>query len=312
MDASPPPAPPSTSPAPPAPADFDDFWRTSYDELTAAPLRWRVERGYDDARLRRRVEEITFQSATGERAFAWITYPVGARPDGGRIRRGVVIGHGYQGRDDGPDEYVPTPDAAKIFPCAPGLPRSYSATIPVTPTAHVLHGIHSRDTYVHRYCAADLWRAASVLLRRFPSIDAPLVYSGMSFGGGIGALALPWDRRFGRAHLSMPSFGHHPLRLREPCTGSGEAVRQLVTRKPELHGVLAYYDAATAATRIRIPVYVSAARHDPAVPPVGQYAVYAALAGPKRLYQLSAGHMHYPAEAAEWAERDADLAQFLS
>jgi cephalosporin-C deacetylase len=297
MDADPPPAPP----------DFDDFWRSTHAELTKAPLRWRVEREYDDARLGRRVEEVTFESATGERAFAWITYPSGST-----IRRGVVIGHGYQGRDDGPDEYVPIPSAAKIFPCAPGLPRSRSATIPAAPAEHVLHGIRSRETYVHRFCAADVWRAGSVLLRRFPSIEAPLDYAGGSFGGGIGALALPWDGRFGRAHLYLPSFGHHPVRLRQPCTGSGEAVRQAVAREPSLRAVLAYFDAATAATRIRIPVYVSVARRDPAVPPLGQLAVFQALSGPKHLYVLTAGHMRYDGEAAELADRDRELADFFA
>ena len=51
-----------------------------------------------------------------------------------------------------------------------------------------------------------------------------LDYMGISFGGGIGALALPWDERFHRAHLNVPSFGHHPLRLTLPepdTTGSG-------------------------------------------------------------------------------------------
>lgn len=292
---------------PPAPPDFDDFWRTTHAELTRAPLRWRVEREYDDARLGRRVEEVSFASATGERAFAWITYPSGSA-----IRRGVVISHGYQGRDDGPDEYVPIPSAAKIFPCAPGLPRSWSATIPASPGEHVLHGIRSRETYVHRFCAADVWRAASVLLRRFPSIEAPLDYAGTSFGGGIGALALPWDDRFGRAFLHLPSFGHHPVRLRQPCTGSGEAVRRAVAREPSLRAVLGYFDAATAATRIRVPVYVSVARRDPAVPPVGQRAVYEALAGPKHLYVLTAGHTRYAGEAEELRARDAELATFFA
>jgi cephalosporin-C deacetylase len=295
-------------PPPPEPADFDDFWRSTREEMLPAPLRWQIQDVYDDGRLGRRVEELTFDSATGERAFAWITYPVD-----GPIARGMVVSHGYQGRPDGPDEWAPAPDAAKIFPCAPGLPRSVSATIPPTAAEHVLHGIGSRETYVHRFCVADIWRAGSVLLERFPAIAArPLEYAGGSFGGGIGALALPWDDRFGRAHLGLPSFGHHPLRLREPCTGSGEAVRQRVAREPQLRPVLAYFDAAIAAARIRIPVYVSAARRDPAVPPVGQFAVFHALAGPKHLYVLPAGHMPYPTESEELAARDRELAAFFA
>jgi cephalosporin-C deacetylase len=290
---------------PPEPADFEAFWRATREELTKPPLSWRIHRRYDDARLGRRVEELTFESATGERAFAWLTYPRGAE-----VSRGMVVSHGYQGRPDGPDEYAPAPEAAKIFPCAPGLPRSLSSTIPAVANEHVLHGIGSRETYVHRFCAADIWRSASVLLERFPGIER-LDYNGGSFGGGIGALALPWDGRFRRAHFYLPSFGHHPLRLRQPCTGSGEAVRRRAAREPEVRDVLGYFDAATAATRIRIPVFVSVARRDPAVPPVGQFAIYHALAGTKRLYVLSAGHMQYPTEAAELAARDRELAAFF-
>ncbi|BCB87708.1 acetylxylan esterase [Phytohabitans suffuscus] len=291
---------------PPEPADFEAFWRATREELTKPPLSWRIHQRYDDARLGRRVEELTFDSSTGERAFAWVTYPRGAK-----VARGMVVSHGYQGRPDGPDEYAPAPEAAKIFPCAPGLPRSLSTTIPPVAREHVLHGIGARDTYVHRFCAADIWRSASVLLERFPGI-ARLDYHGGSFGGGIGALALPWDDRFHRAHLSLPSFGHHPLRLRQPCTGSGEAVRRLAAREPAVRDVLGYFDAATAATRIRIPAFVSVARRDPAVPPIGQFAVYHALAGPKQLYLLSAGHMPYPAEATERAARDRELAAFFA
>ena len=73
-----------------------------------------------------------------------------------------------------------------------------------------------------------------------------------SFGGGVGALALPWDDRFGAAHLNLPSFGHYPLRLTMPCIGSGEAVRRYHAEHPDVLDVLRYFDAATAATRIEI------------------------------------------------------------
>ena len=84
---------------------------------------------------------------------------------------------------------------------------------------------------------------------------------------------LPWDRRFKRAHLSVPTFGHHPLRLQWPCTGSGESTRRYVQQHPEALEVLRYYDAATAATLVEIPTLTHAALFDPAVIPPGQFAV---------------------------------------
>ena len=52
--------------------------------------------------------------------------------------------------------------------------------------------------------------------------------------------------------------------------------------------------AAIAARRLRMPVHVSAAVLDPAVDPRGQFAVYHALPGPKRLGVRACGHLDGP------------------
>ncbi len=126
-----------------------------------------------------------------------------------------------------------------------------------------------------------------------------LDYLGISFGGGIGALALPWDERFHRAHLNVPSFGHHPLRLTLPCVGSGEAVRRYQQHTGRVLETLRYFDAAVAARYLKIPVHVAAARFDPAVPPPGQFAIYNALAGQRELFVLEAGHFDHAGQVAE-------------
>lgn len=64
---------------------------------------------------------------------------------------------------------------------------------------------------------------------------------------------------------------------------------------------LAYHDAATAARRIRIPVHCALAEFDPAVAPPGQFSIFNALAGPRELFLLQAGH--FPHEAMEEEER---------
>ncbi|MFZ0790482.1 MAG: hypothetical protein WAM94_12775 [Chromatiaceae bacterium] len=92
---------------------------------------------------------------------------------------------------------------------------------------------------------------------------------GISFGSGIGALALPWEPRVARGHLNLPTFGHQPLRLRLPTVGSGAAVQAFARRNLHVAETLAYYDAAVAARLIRQPVHVAAALFDPAVAPPG-------------------------------------------
>ena len=277
---------------PPAPEDFAEFWRETY--AAARSIAPRVtRRAVDVAPRDREVFEIEFDSFDGVRIGGWLTLP-----KGGVARHGFVVGHGYGGRE-GPDGWLPLDDAAAIFPCARGFHRSARADIPNSSDRHVLHGIESRETYVHRGCAADAWCAASALLDVVPDVEGHLDYMGASFGGGIGALAVAWEERFRKAYLDVPSFGNHPIRLRCPCVGSGESVRKYSAEHPEVRSVLEYFDSAVAARRIRIPTLVAAAVFDPAVPPPGQFAVHNALGGPKELFVRQAAHFDFPGAAGE-------------
>lgn len=276
------------------PADFDGFWQETFEAFGTGAVDWQTARELEPSDTHR-VSEIRFHSSAGEYSVAFVMVPHARSA----IRRGLVIGHGYGGRT-GPDmERVP-PDTAAILPCAPGTHSGVHSRFPSDPDEHVLSGIAHRETYSHRFAAADVWRAATVLTDIAPEVAGALDFSGGSFGGGIGAMALPWDARFRRAVLDVPSFGNHTIRLTRRCTGSGEAVRRHVQRHPEARAVLAYFDAETAARRLHIPVHVSAAVRDPAVDPRGQFAVYHALPGPRRLGVRAYGHLAGPiAEAAD-------------
>jgi len=295
------------APLPAEPADFVAFWRRTHEEAMAAPLDWRLEpsaeqrEGWD-------VFDVSFAGMAGEhRVGGWLL-----RPRGRPVRRGMVWTHGYGGRGE-PDFNVPVDDAAVIFPVCTGLPtRSAHPDFGLEGGGHVVSGIGGRETYAHRFCVMDVWRALSVLVEAVPEAAERIDYLGGSFGGGIGALALPWEARFASAHLCVPSFGNHDVRLGLECTGSGESVRRHVAAHPEARAVLAYFDAAVAATHVRIPVHVAAAVFDPAVPPAGQFAVYHALGGPKRLFALAAGHHEHAGSAAEDAAVAAELRTFFA
>jgi len=292
--------------APSEPTDFATFWQALYGRarsIAVAPTLREMPSPYS----RTRVFEVAFDSLDGTRIRGWLT-----RPRDDRVERGVVLGHGYGGRE-GPDFHFPLQRAAMIFPCARGISRSARADVSSNPDAHVLHGIERRETYILGGCAADtVWCAASALLELFPTAARRLDYLGISFGGGVGALALPWDERFHHAHLNVPSFGHHPLRLSMPCVGSGESIRRYQQQTGRALETLRYFDAAVAARHIRIPMHVAAAHFDPAVPPPGQFAIYNALAGPKELYVLQAGHFDHAGTAAEETRLLDALAYFFN
>ena len=291
--------------APPAPADFETFWRDTYEQTRA--VRPNVaRRRVDSPRRGVDVYEVEFDSLGGFRVGAWLTVP-----SDNRVERGVVVGHGY-GRREGPDFDLPGPPAAAIFPCARGFTRSARPDISEMVPRHVLHGIEGRDTYIHRFCVADLWAAVSALLEFAPAVADRIHYAGSSFAGGLGAMALPWDARIKRAFLDVPSFGNHPLRVTMPCVGSGDAVRRRYAKHPGVLDVLRYFDSATASTFSRTPTFVAAALFDPAVPPPGQFAVHNALAGEKRLFVREAAHFEWDGKAAEDGRLRRELEQWFA
>jgi cephalosporin-C deacetylase len=280
------------------PGDFAEFWRGLHRRALATPVEARLGAKTGTTAAGLDVFDVSFTSLGGVRVGGWAVAPAD-----GVVERGFVIGHGYGGREE-PDPELPAPRAAGIYFVARGLPaRSLIPGIPSGASGHVLHGIESPESYIIGGCVADLWCAATALTELFPSAARRLDYSGISFGGGIGALALPWDERFSAAHLTVPTFGHHPLRVTLECVGSGAAVRARYLRDPRVLDVLAYFDAATAARHVRIPVQVAPALFDPSVPPPGQFAVANSLAGPVDMQVATAGHFpDYPEYEQELLE----------
>lgn len=279
--------------APDEPGDFADFWAGLYAQ--ALDVATDPELTPIDGSPGTDLFKAHFTSLGGIRIGGWLALPADRR-----IERAVVVGHGYGGRD-APDLAVVPRHAAAIFPVARGqATMSLLPGVPPDSQGHVLVGIDSRDTYIHGGCAADIWCAASALGELLPDKPQRLGYFGGSFGGGIGALALPWDHRFTAAVLKMPSFGNHDVRLTIRCDGSGEAVRQHVASHPEVREVLRYFDSATAARRISIPVLVGLALRDAVVPAPGQFAVFNALPESGReIYVFTAGHAEYDGAGRE-------------
>lgn len=292
--------------APPQPPqDFAAFWQGRYAAALTIDPRPRIQPA-GSTLGQHVVHDLWYCSTGGVEIGGWLLLP-----RNGRVRRGLVIGHGYGGRD-APDTPLQVEDAAMLYPCFRGLGRSAQPGVSQEPNRHVLHDIQDRQRYLIGGCVEDLWLAVSTLLALFPEASGRIAYAGSSFGGGIGALAAPWDARIARLHLHLPTFGHQALRLTLPCIGSGEAVRDFQHRHGNTMETLAYYDSASAARYLRIPTLVAAALFDPAVPPAGQFAIYNAIAAPlRRLFVLEAGHFDYPGQQARLEELNRAVADFF-
>lgn len=289
---------------PPEPPGFAAFWRARHARALLVDPRPEL-RASTFARPGWLVSDIEYQSTDGFPIRGWLIAPASRRP-----LRGFLVGHGYGGIER-PDFDLPMADAVYLVPCFRGLCRSRRPPVSENPVWHVLHDIHLRGRYILGGCVEDVWTGVTTLLRLHPDLSGRIGYMGISFGGGIGALALPWEPRIDRGHLNVPTFGHQPLRLRLPTTGSAASVQAFARRHGHVAETLAYYDAAVAARHVRQPMHVAAARFDPAVAPPGQFAVYNALPGPKRLFVLTAGHFDHPGRAAEERQLRNELSEFF-
>jgi len=187
---------------PPPPAeDFAPFWRSRLERASSIDPQPRLSRS-DTSGRGFRVFDLTYDSTDSFEIHGWLLQPESSAPT-----RGFVMGHGYGGIE-GPDFDLPFDDAVYVFPCFRGLSRSRRPPISDNPVWHVLHDIDKPERYILGGCVEDLWLAVSSLLLLYPALHGHVGYMGISFGGGIGAMAMPWDPRIGRVHLNVPSFGY--------------------------------------------------------------------------------------------------------
>lgn len=291
---------------PKEPKNFDEFWHNRYQRALNVMPRPKT-RFIANGKSGWLIFDIRYTSTDNFPIRGWLLLP-----KYGVVTRAFVIGHGYGGRD-GPDLHLPFKDAALLFPCFRGIGLSGYPGISPDPYWHVRHNIHQADKYILGGCVEDIWLAVSTLLNLFPQLADHLGYLGISFAGGIGALALAWEKRIARGHLNVPTFGNQPLRLRLASNGTANSVQHYYRgHKKQTLKVLRYYDAATAAKRITIPMHCACAKFDPCVAPPGQFAIYNALAGEKQLFVLEAGHYNYPDQAQQENELIKELDDFFA
>ncbi len=279
---------------PQAPPQFDAFWQARYAGALGIRPQPRLAPS-SSIHPDWHVHDIVYTSTGGFEIGGWLL-----RPRQGPVRRGLVVGHGYGGREQ-PDFDVPVEETAVLFLCFRGLSRSSRPPISSDPAWHVLHEIDKPERYILGGCVEDLWLAVSVLIELHPGLDGRIGYSGISFGGGIGALAIAFDKRIDRGHLVVPTFGNVPLWLTLPTPGSGRAVQHYRRAHPDVLDTLSLFDAATAATRIEQPMLVAVARFDPAVAPPCQFSIANALSTSNHheTVILDAGHFDYLDSAAQ-------------
>ena len=269
--------------APPPPEDFEDFWKETYRMATARTPEYRVEKEIWSPDDGVKILQVRFTSHDGFDIGMWI-----ARPESST--GGLVIGQGY-GHPSTPPT-TKNPGLTIAMPCIRGLGISQCAQIPWKLSAHAGYGIRSRETYVIKGAVTDIWEATSVLADMFPDTANNLNYSGGSLGGGLGAILLPWDDRFRAGEINVPTLaGPMQFAFQLSGEGPGSTRRNAALSDPVCMRALSYFDGASAARHIRIPILITPALSDKSNPPPAQFAIANAIPEKFRILRIrEVGH----------------------
>lgn len=287
-------------PSAPEPADFDGFWRGERARLDAVPMNVRVR---PVKSKEADVELFDVQADVGDGAVlsAYLGRPVGAKA---KALPAIVLLHGAgvtSSRQDLVIEFAKSGLLALDFNVH-GLPNGqppafYAGLRTGELLNYATRGKESRETIYFRGIFARLMRAIDVLAAQPEWDGRRLIASGRSQGGGQAIAAGGLDPRVTCVVAEIPALCDHTGVLVGRACGWPHffGIQPRGTPDPKVIEAVRYYDAVNFARRIKAPAYVTVGWTDHLVPPTGVYAMFNALAGPKKMLDLiPLGHVQSP------------------
>ncbi|MFC2076980.1 acetylxylan esterase [candidate division KSB1 bacterium] len=285
-------------PTTPVPENYDLFWNQGKAELERIPVDPREtespERSSDDIR----VINVSLANVDGSRVYGWLSLPTtpgphpavlyipGAgvgplRPVKSYPKQGVAVFHmSVHGIDnDLPPEYF-----QKL---RGGILRDYPR-----------QGADDPYRFFYRRVILGAFRVLDYLAEREDIDGGRLGVAGSSQGGALSLLVGGLDGRVKALTANVPAMCDHCGHYYGRPSGWPGLWRTGDRRR--LERTLGYFDAAVAASRIRVPALMAVGFIDNACPPTTVYAAYNVITGPKTMdnYPLMA-HAFGPG----WADK---------
>jgi cephalosporin-C deacetylase len=268
------------SPAVAAPADLEQFWRTTLAELaTVAPsLELRPSgpslRGVSCATAQ-------FTSLGGGTVRGWYL-----RPETGENLPGAVVYHGYGGRGARPLElYALAAQGFAVLSVDVRGQCGEAGDVPGDGYGHargwLTQGIRSPSTYYYRTVYADAVRALEVLCA-IDAVDATRVaVTGPSQGGALSLAAAALSDRAAFVWADIPFMCHLQRGVDIASDGPYPEIADFLRRMPALEATvwntLAYFDNLVLAPWVTAPTVITAGLWDDVCPPSTIFPTYARL-----------------------------------
>jgi cephalosporin-C deacetylase len=297
-------------PARSEPADFDDFWQNTLEEVRRYPLNPQFER-VDYGLCRFETYDVTFAGYGGQPIKGWFIIPAGQKDP----LPCVVEYIGYGGGRGFPHEWLLWPGAGYAFLVMdtrgqgsvwrPGdtadLPDGANPFVP----GFMTQGVLDPKTYYYRRVFTDAVRAIETV-RSHSLVDAARVaVTGGSQGGAITVAASGLVPDLAAALPDVPFLCHfrRAIGLTENHPYA-EVVRYLSIHRDHeetVFNTLDYFDGVNFAARSRVRALYSTAMMDETCPPSTVFAAYNHLNAPKdiRVYRFNEHEGGGPHHAVE-------------
>lgn len=296
-------APETLQPTDNCPADFDQFWRSAYQEACKYPLDARRRLLPERCTERVKVYEVSFNGMRpGSRIYGILCIPTafeGKRPALLRVPGAGV--RPYQG-----DVQMADRGAITLEIGVHGIP----VTMPQQVYDDLLNGalngyweanLDNRDQMPYKRIFVGALRAVDYLTQLPEWNGKELGVTGSSQGGMLslvcGALH-PKVTFIGAVHAAL--CDHAASLYGKAC---GWPHYFYYDKKPDVKkvAVSGYYDGVNFARRLNVPSWFSFGYNDEVVPPNSAYATYNVVKAPRNLSIYPAtGHFWFPEQWEEW------------
>jgi cephalosporin-C deacetylase len=254
------------------PEDFDSFWRATLDSLASVPTASTAL--FDSTRSNSEVEvfRISYASLHGVRVHGWLTLPVGREGP----HAGLVFYPGYSsGRIEPALDY-----SRRGYATVSIQVRGYEVdreSYPEDNRRYMTIGCERPETYIYRQIICHCLRAVQILADH-PDVDASrLAAIGGSQGGGLSLLVAGLDPRIKAVVACVPfltDFERSMAMTGAPYRDLVRHIEQHPGSRVAVMKTVRYFDTVSLASRIEVPVIVSAGLFDRTCPAPSIYRMF--------------------------------------
>jgi cephalosporin-C deacetylase len=256
----------------------DDFWQATRERLAREPVEADVEPVVEALPFRK--FKVTLRSLDGARIRAWLAIPVqGEAP--AKPWPVIVTPPGYSGRQAG----VLLGECQRGYAVLQVFPRGQGDSAELSPIKgeKLTSQLDQPEGAYYQGAYADVIRGIDFVTSREDLDHDRIAMVGGSQGGGMALAVAALDPRVKAVVAHVPFLCDMPLAAQTPKS----LVKQLLDRAGRNDEAalrtLGYFDPATLAPRVRVPVLMSAGGNDEVCPANTIQSVYERLPGRKTL-----------------------------